>query len=241
VPWGSIALRADSLLLAACGSYNPPGDPNHFTFNTPQNVKAFQWVHDLIWRFRYGGVTAEEMGGSGGYTLAGGRDPFFRSGQVAMLLDGTHLLGTYKSTAQIDWDVAPLPKGPCGHGEYASVDGYVIPVGARSPDASWAVVQAITDKEANRMRAEIVGLVPARKSQMEAWAKTIPGKSLQYAVATDDAHPDSSALWPRPNDVLAVVSPIWESLFVKNELTVPDALKQMNDAVAGVLGPAAVR
>ena len=46
-------------------------------------------------------------------------------------------------------------------------------------------VQAITDKQANQMRAEIVGIVPARKSQMESWTKTVPGKSLKYAIADD--------------------------------------------------------
>ena len=241
LPWGSIALRADSLLWGQCGSYNPPDDPNVFTFTTPQNVKAFQWLHDLAWRHRVGAVTADEMGGSGGYVLAGGRDPFFRTGTVAMLVDGTHLLATYKTTAQTDWDVAALPKGPCGRGEYASVDGYVIPKGAKAPEAAWAVIQGLTGKEANRLRSEFLGLVPARKSQMDHWATTIPGKSLKSAVASDAARPDSSALWPRPTDVVAALTPVWEALFVRNERTVPDALKQMQDAIVGVLGPAAVR
>jgi hypothetical protein len=76
---------------------------------------------------------------------------------------------------------------------------------------------------------------------MDHWAKTVPGKRLKCAVASDEARPDSSAPWPKPTDVVAALTPIWEALFVRNERTVPDALEQMHDAIVGVLGPAAVR
>jgi len=158
-----------------------------------------------------------------------------------MLLDGTHLLGRFKTTAQTDWDVAALPRGPCGRGEYASMDGYIIPLGVKSPEASWAAIRALTGRDANRMRGEIVGLVPARKSQMDGWARSIPGRNLKSAVATDEVRPDPAALWPKPTEVRDAVTPIWQGLFVRNELPVPDALKQMQDAVAGALGPAAAR
>ena len=70
------------------------------------------------------------------------------------------------------------------------MDGYVIPKGAMAPEVAWAVIQGLTGKEANRLRSEFLGLVPARKSQMDHWATTIPGKSLKSAVASDAARPE---------------------------------------------------
>lgn len=235
LPWSWIAGRVLSLIWGQCGAYLDPKDPNIFTFNTPQNVRAFQWAHDLPWKHRIGAVTNADRGE---VSVA---EAFFATGSVAMILEGTHLLGAWKARAQTDWDVAALPTGPCGRGEYASVDGFIIPVGVKTPEASWVVIQAITDKEANRLRGEIVGLVPARKSQMEAWAKTIPGKSLRSAIATDEGRADPSALWPRASEVNGVLTPIFQALFDRNELAVPDALKRAHEAIVGLLGPSAVR
>ncbi|HEV2124081.1 MAG TPA: extracellular solute-binding protein, partial [Chloroflexota bacterium] len=65
VSWNSITGRAASLLWGQCGSYNDPKNINVFTFNTPQNVKAFQWVHDIPWKYRLAPVNNQERGGVG--------------------------------------------------------------------------------------------------------------------------------------------------------------------------------
>ena len=96
-------------------------------------------------------------------------------------------------------------------------------------------------KDANKMRADILGYVPARKSQFDGWVKSIPGKNLKNAQATDEARVDPGSTWPKARDVTAAVNPVWRKLFVDNELNVADALKQMQDAVVGVLGPQSVR
>jgi hypothetical protein len=55
------------------------------------------------------------------------------------------------------------------------------------------------------------------------------------------AWPEPLALWPRLTEVNLAISPIFASPYDKNELPVPDALKQAQEAVAGVLGVQAVR
>lgn len=233
--WGSITLRIVSLLWGQCGNYNPPDNPDVFTFNTPQNVKAFQWVHDLPWRHRISAVTNADRGG------VGGPDALFATGTVAMLLEGTHLLATWKTKAQTDWDVAALPKGPCGRGERTAMDGYIVPAGVKTPDASWTAMVGITDREANMLRTDIVGFVPARKSTFDHWIKSIPGKNLRSAAPSDALRPDPASLWPKAAEVNRALGPIWQALFNKNEITVPDALKQAHEAIVGVLGASAVK
>ncbi|MDQ3699968.1 MAG: sugar ABC transporter substrate-binding protein [Chloroflexota bacterium] len=224
----SLRVRACSLLWGQCASFNDPKEPAVFTFNHPANVKAFQWVHDLPWRHRVSPVPAL------------GRDAMFTTGILAIGLDATAGL-TVAKDAQTDWDIVAIPRGPCGRGDRSSVDTYVIPTGVKTPEAAWALLESLTGKDAARLMAEIMGLAPARKSQQEAWVKTFPGKNLKAALPTDDARPDPAAWWPKAAETTTAINAVMASLFIKNEVSVPDALRKLHEAVVGSAGPAAAR
>lgn len=226
--WSGVTVRVASLLWGQCAQFTDPKDATVFTWNTPENARAFQWLHDLAWRLRLGPVTDAERGG---LPLV---DAFFTTGNVAMMLEGGHWIAEWKAKAQVEWDVAALPKGPCGRGERGAMDGYLIPTGVKTPDASWQLVEAITDRDANKLRSDVVNLAPARKSQWEHWAQSLPGKNLKSGVPTDAVRPDPGSYF-HP-DVPRAVNPIWAALFDRNELSVADALKQAKEATAGVVG-----
>lgn len=228
IGWGSVTVRIASLLWGQCAQFTDPKDPTVFTWNTPENIKAFQWAHDIPWRLRLGPVNEAERGGM---PLV---DAFFTKGNVAMMLEGGHWIAEWKAKAQVDWDVAALPKGPCGRGERGAMDAYLLPTGVKTPDASWQLIEAITDKEANRMRSEVVNLPPARKSQWEHWAQSLPGKNLKSGIPTDSVRPDPGSYF-HP-EVPRAVNPIWAAVFDRNEMSVPDGLKQARDLTAAAVG-----
>jgi multiple sugar transport system substrate-binding protein len=233
--WSGVFVRTASLLWGHGAQFTDPKDPNVFTWTAPENVTAFQWVHEIPWKLHYGPVSDADRGG------VAEADAFFSVGKVVMYLEGAHQLVTWKTRAQVDWDVAALPKGPGGRGERGAVDGYIIPVGVKSPDASWALLEGITSGEANRLRSDIAGLPPARKSQLDHWAQSIPGKNIKSGLPTDNVRPDPSALLPKAAELSAALGPIWTALFTRNEIGVMDALKQAREATAGILGPSGVR
>jgi ABC-type glycerol-3-phosphate transport system substrate-binding protein len=119
------------------------------------------------------------------------------------------------------------------------MDAYLIPVGGPKPEASWALIESLTDKDANRLRSDIAFLPPARKSQWEHWAKSIPGKNLKSGIPTDAVRPDPNSFWHA--DAARLLNPIWQALFDRNELSVPDALRQAREAMLGLVGPSKVR
>src|ERR687886_1999381 len=120
-------------------------NPNVFTFNRPENSKAFQWAHDLLWKQPFSAKNNADLGG------VDARNAMFVTGSVAISLDASLAVQLWKDKAQTDWDVAPLPKGPAGRGERIAMDGYVIASGSKSPDAAWTFLQAVTDKDANKL------------------------------------------------------------------------------------------
>jgi hypothetical protein len=126
-------------------------------------------------------------------------------------------------------------------GERLSMDGYAVPTGAKAPDASWTAIQELSSKEANTMRAEIMGYLPARKSQFDAWTRALPGKTLKLALPSDEARVGPDNVWPKARDVTDAVNAIWRKVFATGETGVPDGLRQMQDAAVAILGPQAAR
>jgi multiple sugar transport system substrate-binding protein len=223
------------LVWARCGDLNDPKDPNVFTPGRPENVAAFQWVHDLRWKERLAAGTNEERGGVNGF------DAIFTTGSAAMHVGTTAGLGAWKDRAQTNWDIVALPSGPCGRGEQASVDGYAIPAGTKTPDASWVAVYGLTDRDANKLMAQTTGLCPGRKSQFGAWVDTIPDRSLRRALPTEATRPSPDALWPKAADVSQVVNAQLAKYFDENSVSLQGMLQQLAAGVSGVLGAGAVR
>jgi multiple sugar transport system substrate-binding protein len=232
--FGSITDRVISLCWGAGAQYNDSKNPDVFTISQASNVKPLQWVHDLIWRQRFVARNNDDRGG------LNQDDAFLTAGSVAMIVEGVHKIAGWKDRPT-DWDVAGLPKGPGGHGERLSMDGYAIMTGAKYPDSSWTVIQEITSKEANQMRAEIMGYLPARKSQFDKWTGAMPNKSLKRSLPTDEARVGPDNVWPHAKEVGDAVNAVWKKVFSTNELAIPDGLKQMQDAVVGILGPQAAK
>ena len=227
-PFSAVTVRVASLLWGQCAQFTDPKDNSVFTWGAAENLKAFQWAHDIAWRQRLAPLNEAERGG---LPLV---DAFFTRGNVAILLEGGHWIAEWKAKAQVEWDVAALPKGPCGRGERGAMDAYLMPAGVKTPDASWQLIEAITDKEANKLRSDVVNLPPARKSQWDHWSQGLPDKNLKVGVPTDSVRPDPGSYF-HP-DVQRALGPIWVSLFDRNEISVADALKQAREATAGVVG-----
>ena len=223
------------LVWARSGDLNDPKDPNVFTLSRPENVAAFQWVHDLRWKERLAAGTNEERGGVNGF------DAIFTTGSAAMHVGTTAGLGAWKDRAQTNWDIVALPSGPCGRGEQASVDGYAIPAGTKTPDASWVAVHGLTDRDSNKLMAQTTALCPGRKSQFGAWVDTIPGRGLRRALPTEATRPSPDALWPKAADVSQVVNTQLARYFDENSISLQGMLQQLAAGVSGVLGAGAVR
>jgi len=231
--FANVAKYTCTVTWAQGGDFNDPKDPNVFTFTKAENARAFQYVHDLLWKQQFSAKTNAELGG------VDARAAMFSTGSVAISLDAGLAVQIWRDRGTTDWDIAPLPKGPGGRGERIAMDGYVITAGSKFPDQSWTFVQAVADKEPNKLRAELALIMPARKSQLDAWNKVAPGKNLKAAFPSDAARPDPLGLWPKSTDVNQAITPVFQRYFDKNEIGVTDALKQAQDAVVGVLGPSA--
>ncbi|MGH2355407.1 MAG: ABC transporter substrate-binding protein, partial [Chloroflexota bacterium] len=115
-------------------------------------------------------------------TQPGGASGQFTSGKVAMATSGSWFVANVKQstnsqllTAQVPWDVAPVPRGKTRRAALAHELGVGIPAGARHPDASWAAIRYLTAPESLQPFARIGRILPPERG---IWKDAVPADGL---------------------------------------------------------------
>ena len=128
-----------------------------WTFNTPANVRAYEWLADLRRRHR---VIPGPDDTAGAFTGNG-----FLNGRAATWLAFPNNLRELYSRPQLDWDIVPFPKAVNGQ-RYTreTADGFGMPEGGKQPDPAWTLVKWFCSTEAAKVFIKAGRAVPARRS-----------------------------------------------------------------------------
>jgi ABC-type glycerol-3-phosphate transport system substrate-binding protein len=163
----------------------------------------------------------------------------FINGRTAFYMDATGSGAAIQTRAgaNLDWDFAPLVKGPGGYGARISTDGYLIDRGTRFGDQAWTVLKELTGPEAETLRATLSKRQPARKSVAPAWEKGYEGKTARLGRAMGEtAKADARAFWKDASVVEPILGKYLDATFKRNELPVGQAMKQAMDEIRGYYG-----
>ena len=97
------------------------------------------------------------------------------SGYISMWEGGAFTLTRYVSMLndEIDWDIAPLPRGPVGRFTVATNDGWSIWKGSKAPDATWELLKFLQSDEWTDIATRVAGQQSARRSHQQRWLTSI--------------------------------------------------------------------
>jgi multiple sugar transport system substrate-binding protein len=97
------------------------------------------------------------------------------NGYIAMWEGGAFTLTRYVSmlNPDIDWDIAPLPKGPAGRFTLATNDGWSMWSGGKAKDATWELLKFLQSDEWTDIATRTAGQQSARRSHQQRWLKSI--------------------------------------------------------------------
>ena len=151
--------------------------PTKAVMDSPEGIEGFQWVQDLVHKYKVAPSVAENMGGS---------DPMFQTGKVGMIWGG------FKSAAAVhqviknfEWGISTVPMGKKQMSNI-SPQAFCIVSKTKIPDQSWALLKYVTADEGNVIMCSKVSM-PANKnidfakiSPMEPWQN----KLLQDGLKT---------------------------------------------------------
>ncbi len=143
--WGNLFLQSRGQLLNASKTKS--------MINSPAGVKTFQFLYDLEYKYKISPM--EKSKASLG-------DNVFMTGKVAMVYDGSWMIGTYKNIKSFKWDVQVLPKGKI---RACIANGVANAINSRSKnkEAAWKLVKFLSSKEAQIAVAKSGTAIPVLK------------------------------------------------------------------------------
>jgi multiple sugar transport system substrate-binding protein len=139
-------------------------------FAEPAALGAFEWIRSQMWDKNVL-IQRKQYNTEDSYTL-------FSQGRLAMIEEGTSFLYWLAENMKHRWDIMHLPKDSKERGAHLSSNAYSIYSGVEqrgAKDASWTFMKFLASPDYQRMmlQAKSRAIVPARKSVMPEYVKTM--------------------------------------------------------------------
>jgi multiple sugar transport system substrate-binding protein len=198
-------------------------DNTAMTLDTPEAREAIEYVAGLYQNGYAVKPAAIDSGWSG---------EAFGQNKVAMVVEGNWVAPAMAADfPDKQYAVAELPAGPAGPGNFAFTVCYGVAADAANPEASWQLVDYLTNEEGSLAWTEAFSVMPARQSVAEQWVSAHP--ELEPFVAGADY----SQRWgfvPGFGDVLSVFNTGIEGV-VDGNMTIDQVIADTTEAGEGVL------
>jgi multiple sugar transport system substrate-binding protein len=170
-----------------------PNDDTKAAFASEKALAAFTYERDQVYKDRNiapsGGINEPDafkslVGQFGGHAA-------IRLGRTAMWEGGSFTIIQYLRFVEdeVDWDIAPLPKGPAGRFTLATSDGWSIWNGTQNKDAAWEFLKYLQSDEHTDIATRQAGQQSARKSHQQQWVRAfreanpkLADKALKWAA-----------------------------------------------------------
>jgi ABC-type glycerol-3-phosphate transport system substrate-binding protein len=148
---------------------------------------ALQWLHDRQWKDQ--SLAPLDNNKITWQAASNQQWEGFLQGAVATLEDGMHNFVYVASRIQgAEWNLAHVPKGPASAGGRRAVlgttDGWGLWKGTKAKDQAWELMKFVTGREWFEQQSKLTGLIPSRKSALNAWVEAMRGK-YQSAAKVD--------------------------------------------------------
>jgi multiple sugar transport system substrate-binding protein len=141
-------------------------DVSAITLDTPEAREALQFVADQYAAGYFVRPSDVDTGWGG---------EAFGSGKAAMTIEGNWIVGALANDfPDKEWAVAELPAGPAGQGTFAFTVCYGVAESAANPDASWALIDYLTNAQGALAWTTAFNVMPARASVADQWLADHP-------------------------------------------------------------------
>jgi multiple sugar transport system substrate-binding protein len=191
--------------------------------NTPEAAGGIQFLQDLIWKHKVmpdPAITAET-------------GDAFEQAKAALEANGSWLVPTH-TAANLDFGIAPLPKGPVAQATSVNPTGAVVFKGTKAPDAAWAFVKYLASPAAQEQLMQLHASLPVSKEVLSGpFASAFDGAKV---FADSLAYAKLKPSFKGYNEFTeALQGELDENVFNAPNKTAAEALASVNDKLNSIL------
>lgn len=198
---------------------------NKYNYDDPKLAETIQWIFNLWLEKGYSPVLADQT--------SLGRTSLFQSKKVALVIDGSWMIGTYLAS---DFKVgfARLPIGPNGRKSMFNGLADSIYVGTKHPEEAWAWVKYLASAACENVVGESGVVFPAIPAAAELSLKARTDKGIDVSAFVEQANEkDGTFLFPITEhgaDISTIMNEAMDKIAL-GQGTAADILKAANDEV----------
>jgi multiple sugar transport system substrate-binding protein len=176
------------------GNWVDPKDDTRPAFDQPKAVEALRYEFDAGHKEKI--ALRESVADV--FPAGAGKNIYqaFSDGTFAMMEEGSWILARMTLTNNIpenvNWDVAPIPRGPAMRVSLATNDGWSIWKGSKATEESWEFIKFLMSDEWNEIASRDGGQQSGRKSFQDRWEKLI--KEANPKLADKNLKPFKDAI-----------------------------------------------
>lgn len=210
-------------LVRAYGSRVLSEDGMKFELNTPEGQQAIQLYYDLIFKDQVHPKPGDQL--------------TFDSGKLAMFRDVYSSVTSARAIKDFEWDVAPMPKGPAGSGNWIGFAGYTVFKDTKHPEEAVAFLKFVSNKQS--MSSTSKYFVPSRKSVLQSDAFMKAGdlptqEGIQTAVLEQMSTVEGLPLHKNWQQIDTKMQTLFDYLYTQSA-SVPEVLADMEAEVTPLL------
>jgi multiple sugar transport system substrate-binding protein len=150
-------------IWAAGGSDMDPG-MTHYLFDTPAGRRGFQFHYDHMHRYHVCPMVSDLPDMTW--------DSMFLTGKVSMFFTGSWWLAHCREAKNIDWDIAPMPRGPVCRSTRTTTEALTISPATRHPREAWEWVKFVMGDDGQPVFAQQGRGIPSvRRIALKTFAR----------------------------------------------------------------------
>ncbi|HEY3411746.1 MAG TPA: extracellular solute-binding protein [Armatimonadota bacterium] len=203
-------------------------DGKRFALNSPDGVRALQFLHDLDYKDHVALTTS----------AAAGRDAQaeFSNGHLGMFIGyGRWLVPRFREMNKFRWDCAVMPHDKERFSVIATV-AYSIAARSKHPKEAWELVKFLTGPEGQAQNSRLGLAIPALKSVAYGPAFLTPGSTINdHAFLDSIPYAEIAPRTANPDEYNQILDPVWEQVLTLNKVPPAKALANLEPQVNAFL------
>jgi len=197
-----------------------------YYYDDPKLIETIDWLQTMM--------VDNGFGPSFGEIASLGGNALFTSGKVAMVTDGSWMIGTYTGNAEFEVGFARLPIGPEGRKSMFNGLADSIWAGSEHQEEAWELVKFLASPTCANIVGDAGVVFPAQEEAVDRALAAYQERGIDVAAFTEQAlEEDGTFLFPvtdNASQISDIMTEVMDSVFL-GEVEPAEALPEAGEKV----------